>query len=93
MNPLVTTNPITSVNPNNQTNPMMQLISALQNGADPKQLVNNIMQSDPTVMQRFQQMRQECGNQDPKQFIFNYCQRNSIDPTPITQVANMMGLR
>lgn len=91
MNPLIT-NQI-SVNPNTQTNPMMQLVSALQNGADPRQLVNNIVQSDPAAMQRFKQMRQECGNQDPKQFIFNYCQRNNIDTTPITQIANMMGLR
>lgn len=91
MNPLVTNQTI-SVNPNTQTNPMAQLISALQNGATPNQLVNNIVQSNPAVMQQFQQMRQACGDQDPKQFIFNYCRQNNVDTAPIMQLANMLGL-
>lgn len=85
MNPLVT----------NQTNanPMMQLVTMLQNGANPMALAQQVIQNDPGLAQRINQMKMACGSNNPKDFILNWCNQNGMDPNPIIQIAGMYGLK
>lgn len=89
MNPLISR----GNNPTQQGTPMEMLMNVLGNGANPQQLAQNIIANNPRAVQEVQRMQQQCGNQNPRDFILNYFNQNGGNMQEIMQVANMLGLK
>lgn len=69
------------------------LMQILQGGMNPQTLAQNIMQSNPRMQSTISQMQQQCGKQNPRDFVLNLCQQRGIPQNQVLQIANFMGLR
>lgn len=92
MNPLLSRN---NYQPQSQPSgdPMDALLNTLSNGANPQQLVQSTINNNPKAVQEIKRMQQECGNQNPRDYILNYFQNNGMNTNRVMQVAKMLGLK
>lgn len=73
------------------------MISRIQNDQNPmglaKQMADNIVQKNPQAMSFINNMRNQCGSGNPREYILNYCRQNGIPESVPIGLANAMGLK
>lgn len=77
--------------PDTQQNPMMQLMSVLQNGANPEALAQSVLQNNPQA-RPFLTNLQNAGR-NPKDLAMSLCQANGIPYNDMMAIAQMVGAR
>lgn len=73
--------------------PIGQIMSVLNCGKNPQELAMSIVQNNPEAQQMLNSMRQQCGNNSPKDFVLSYCRNNGIDENQVMQIAQKIGLK
>lgn len=76
-----------------RNNPIMQILNILVRGMNPQALAQNIMQRNPDAQKLNRSLHQNCGNQNPRDFILEQCRNNGYRDDEILQIAQHMGLR
>lgn len=79
-------------NNGSQPSPFDSLMTTLQNGADPQVLAQNILNNNPNLGQELQYMKQQCGNNNPKDYVLSICQQRGVNPTVVNGLARLLGL-
>lgn len=74
-------------------NPAMAMLQFLNNGGNPQQLANQIIQQNPQAKQTMEQLRQMANGQNPKDVAMQMAQQRGIDPAQLMQIAHKMGLK
>lgn len=77
--------------PTPQQNPMMELISVLQNGANPQALAQSMLQNNPQA-QPFLANLQNSGR-NPKELALSMCRARGIPENEVMSIAQMVGAR
>lgn len=74
-------------------NPMNNLITMINQGVNPQQLAQNILNNNPQAVQFVQSMQRQCGNNSPRDYVLSYCQQNGINKDAVLSLANSLGIR
>lgn len=75
---------------NNPINMIMQMVN---NGGNPQQIMQQIMQRNPQASQMLTQMKNMAGGKSPKDFAMQLAKQNGVDPNQLMEVARKMGLK
>lgn len=76
-----------------QNNPMANILQFLNNGGNPEQMIQQLMQRNPNATKMIEQMKTMAGGKSPKEFAMQMAQQQGIDPEQLMQVARKMGLK
>lgn len=74
-------------------NPVNSMLQFLNNGGNPQQLANQIMQQNPQARQALEQLQHMSNGQNPKDIAMQLAQQRGIDPAQLMQIAKKMGLK
>lgn len=75
---------------NNSINMFMQF---LDNGGNPQQLAQQVLQQNPQIRQTLEQLQNKSNGQNPKDIAMQLIKERGIDPAQIMQIANRLGLK
>ena len=78
--------------PPNQMSPIDMVMNNINNGMDPRLMAQNIINSNPQASVLLNTLQNQCGNNNPKDFVLNYCTQNGISNNEVMQLAKMLGL-
>lgn len=78
--------------PPNQMSPIDMVMNNINNGMDPRLMAQNIINSNPQASVLLNTLQNQCGNNNPKDFVLNYCAQNGIPNNEVMQLAKMLGL-
>lgn len=73
-------------------NPQM-LQQMMNNGMTPQQIVQQMVQSDPSLNQTLIQIRNMSNGQNMKDFTMQYLKQNGVDMKQVEQIAQMIGAK
>lgn len=74
-------------------NPINMIMQMLNNGGNPQQIMQQIMQKNPQAGQMLTQMKNMAGGKSPKEFAMQLAKQNGVDPNQLMEVAKRMGLK
>lgn len=89
MNPLGRGN----VGPQTGQNPISMMLSMLDKGKSPDQLIQTMVGNNPQIQAAVNQLRDSANGKNPKDIAMEMAKQKGIDPAQLQQLARRMGLK
>lgn len=76
-----------------QNSPFEMLFQVLNNGGDPRQIMSDLLKSNPQVETTLKQLKNMSQGQSPKDFAMQLAKQKGVDPKQVEMIAQKMGLK
>lgn len=74
-------------------NPVNGILQMLNNGGNPQQIANRILQSNPQARQFMQQMQNQANGRSPKEMAMQYAKQRGISEKDLMELASRFGAK